>query len=687
MTWLIQAVLLNAMLATVLATAAWLIGRNGRRPALAHALWVLVLVKLVTPPLVRWPVELKVPRGGLFASVLEQPLSETAAVGPESVRPVPVVAPGPTSAVVAVEPVEQVESHSVSLAPTAQPWRFEAREPAAAAVQLGWSVWAWWLALAIWVTGALLLGVVCYRRLKRFSSVLRVASIADAGLQRRAGSLARNLGLSRAPTVVTLNGPISPLLWGFGRRATIVLPTSLWERLNADEQDAVLVHELAHFARRDHLVRVLELCVTVLYWWHPVVWMARRHIEATEEQCCDAWVVGQTDGPRTYAEALLTTIDFISEHRTVLPPAASGVSDISAIERRLQQIMCETVPRSLNSSTRGIVLGLVVLLPLQPLLLAAPSRIVRELTSPLGSWTPTAESQVQSRIATQSPGTQTGLNGSGLPPVEPDSSLLESVIFQTGPAADGGAAVAVSPNGRYRIVNEGSGRVAFEDPARKRRVDLTSFYITTAVFFPNSERFVTGSADGLLRIWSCDDAQSASSTLQRHGAEVVSIDISSDGRRLVSGDRNGRLLVFLRLDESDAFESIGLDSPVTSLRFSPDGRVIAAAVGDRFGRTDHYIELLDAESLTTLGRIETDAPIASLEFLASDRLLGVDGLGTVTVWHPGLRYVIDGGTLTRQDVTAAAFSPDTHAFDRVQPEYAVQLQELRPDALPASPLR
>jgi len=43
----------NAAAATALALAAWLACRalRGRRPAVAHALWLLVLLKLLTPPL------------------------------------------------------------------------------------------------------------------------------------------------------------------------------------------------------------------------------------------------------------------------------------------------------------------------------------------------------------------------------------------------------------------------------------------------------------------------------------------------------------------------------------------------------------------------------------------------------------------------------------------------------------
>src|SRR6478752_1415826 len=43
--------LANALAAAVLALPAVLISRSRRRPALAHALWLLVLLKLVTPPL------------------------------------------------------------------------------------------------------------------------------------------------------------------------------------------------------------------------------------------------------------------------------------------------------------------------------------------------------------------------------------------------------------------------------------------------------------------------------------------------------------------------------------------------------------------------------------------------------------------------------------------------------------
>src|SRR5690349_15719540 len=47
-----QAALSNAVIVSILAPVVLLVDRAARRPALAHRLWLLLLIKLVTPPLV-----------------------------------------------------------------------------------------------------------------------------------------------------------------------------------------------------------------------------------------------------------------------------------------------------------------------------------------------------------------------------------------------------------------------------------------------------------------------------------------------------------------------------------------------------------------------------------------------------------------------------------------------------------
>src|SRR5215212_6277834 len=82
--------LANAACAAILAIPAYLVGRYGRRPALAHALWLLVLLKLVTPPLFHlslpWlppepaPAQTPAPTANLTFVVEQAPFAFTAQV-------------------------------------------------------------------------------------------------------------------------------------------------------------------------------------------------------------------------------------------------------------------------------------------------------------------------------------------------------------------------------------------------------------------------------------------------------------------------------------------------------------------------------------------------------------------------------------------------------------------------------
>ena len=121
---------------------------------------------------------------------------------------------------------------------------------------------------------------------------------ARRSLASEALDVARAMGFARAPRVVFVPGVVSPLLFSLpGRAARIVFPSDLWSRLDPDARRMILAHEIAHWRRRDHWVRWLELAATVLYWWHPAVWFARREVRRTEDACSDAWVVDAYPGP------------------------------------------------------------------------------------------------------------------------------------------------------------------------------------------------------------------------------------------------------------------------------------------------------------------------------------------------------------------------------------------------------
>src|SRR5206468_7918675 len=190
----------------------------------------------------------------------------------------------------------------------------------------------------------------------------------DAALAGRLAALARQTNLPTVPKLVAVQGVISPLLWGVGSSATLIFPARLARELSPLECDALLLHELAHYSRGDQWVRLIELASQVAFWWHPIVWWTGKEIEAAEEQCCDAWVIQHRSATRrTYAEALLATIDFLSDQPALLPPAASGLGDVPFLKLRLRQIMRGEMAATLSLAVKlPVLVTALMVLPLGP---------------------------------------------------------------------------------------------------------------------------------------------------------------------------------------------------------------------------------------------------------------------------------------------------------------------------------
>src|SRR5262245_33972147 len=351
---LVEMVLSDAAVATVLAVLAAVVSQLSRRPALTHSLWLLVLLKLVTPPLM--PVQLP----WSLDSVTESPVA----------APKEIVANREPSAT-AAEPNDLLvvgywfaEEAAEFPEVAARPAEESATTPGSAPNVVSWS----WVLLWLWPAGSLAWLLWTGWHAYRFHRLLRHAQPAVAELQKQSDELARKLGLAADPGVWLVPGVVSPMVWAIGRAPRLILPIKLVYCLDREQIAALLLHELAHVRRRDHWVRFLAIITTGAFWWHPVVWWARRELHEAEEQCCDAWVVWALPGAgRTYATALVDTLDYLSEARTAVPMLASGLGPVHDMKRRLTMIMRGTTPRSLTwTGCLGLAALGLVLLPTVP---------------------------------------------------------------------------------------------------------------------------------------------------------------------------------------------------------------------------------------------------------------------------------------------------------------------------------
>jgi len=316
------------MLLAVLVTA---IARLIRRPAVVHGLWLLVLLKLLTPPLI--PLSVTWPRA-------TDPTPPTSFGEPAE--------PATPLDVADEEPVSTEPDLSSPLPSTSTFWET--------------------VILALWLSGSVAWWTMAGVRLFRFQRLLREAKATPDGVQEQGRRLAALLGVRRCPPIVFLAAPLSPMLWALGLSPRLLVPADLWTRLSAEQRDTLLAHELAHLHRGDHWIRRLEFIVLGLYWWYPVVWWARRRLQEAEEECCDARVVAVLpDAASAYAAVLVETMAFLSQTRVAALLGGSGAGQVPLLKRRLTMILTENPSR--NSSRAGFwaVLGLgALLLPFTP---------------------------------------------------------------------------------------------------------------------------------------------------------------------------------------------------------------------------------------------------------------------------------------------------------------------------------
>jgi beta-lactamase regulating signal transducer with metallopeptidase domain len=144
------------------------------------------------------------------------------------------------------------------------------------------------LAFAAWAAGAaglLALGAWRHRCLRRDWLGPRPAPAPEwlETLSREQGAL---IGLRRPPALRVCRGAAGPALVGL-LRPVVVLPAELvWEG-ERRRLAHVLLHEFVHIRRRDPLAALAAFVGQAVFWFHPVLWIARRRLSILRELSCD----------------------------------------------------------------------------------------------------------------------------------------------------------------------------------------------------------------------------------------------------------------------------------------------------------------------------------------------------------------------------------------------------------------
>ena len=140
----------------------------------------------------------------------------------------------------------------------------------------------------------------------------------------------------------------------------VVVPSSLFQQLKEEEITDVLTHELAHVARRDSLVLLLQSLALSLFWPVPLLHVCNRWLNSVREDVCDNFVLAIREAV-VYGETLLKVASLSTSNPT--KQFAVGMTAMKgSLESRIGRIVSDCRDRSTNAPQWLGALSLIVLL-------------------------------------------------------------------------------------------------------------------------------------------------------------------------------------------------------------------------------------------------------------------------------------------------------------------------------------
>jgi WD40 repeat protein len=139
----------------------------------------------------------------------------------------------------------------------------------------------------------------------------------------------------------------------------------------------------------------------------------------------------------------------------------------------------------------------------------------------------------------------------------------------------------VSPDGRW-VLSYGGGSllessIATGEPRLKW--DRHTGPVQAAVFLPTGRQIVSGSADGTLRIWDAEKAQTLR-VVEGANLGAYAVAVSPDGTKVAAGCKDGKVREFAVADGRVLRELVGHLGYVRSVAYAPDGKRLLSSADD-----------------------------------------------------------------------------------------------------------
>lgn len=161
-----------------------------------------------------------------------------------------------------------------------------------------------------------------------------------------------NIRIKKSKNVKTpcITGLIKPV---------ILIPDYMVRKLTNEEMKYVIIHELAHFKRKDTLVNWIVIVLNLVHWFNPILYFSFKKFKQDSEMSCDAKALSciESKKRKEYGNTIISLTSIVSAF-DVKPWEVAMVSK-SEIKRRIIMIS-KFKKRTLVGTTVGVLAAVVI---------------------------------------------------------------------------------------------------------------------------------------------------------------------------------------------------------------------------------------------------------------------------------------------------------------------------------------
>lgn len=190
----------------------------------------------------------------------------------------------------------------------------------------------------VWFAGVfLMMGWLFYTGFSLKRKISKSAIPVPEGIGQLFIQCKQRVGITRDIDIVMQDFIETPSIFGLIKPSILLSPDTL--KLSNNELSYVLLHELAHYKRKDLVANHLLLVLQTIHWFNPFLWYCFKRIRQDMELAADEQVLGllEANEQKEYGKALLSVVEHFNLPR-LAPRLIGMVDDKKSIKKRINVI-------------------------------------------------------------------------------------------------------------------------------------------------------------------------------------------------------------------------------------------------------------------------------------------------------------------------------------------------------------